>query len=273
MTIKLQHRNHQSTRFPGGERHVRLLQKALLGTPTIIAHIQSSDDVMELLMVTDALRRETPGVNIRLRMPYIPYARQDRVCNPGEALSIKVFADLINSQNYSTVEVWDPHSDVSVALLDRCEVVPQDLLLEKFIPLTGRKKIAEAEKWSLVSPDAGALKKIHASAKRLKMPIVEAGKSRDTMTGEITGTAIHSPHSHIDGRNMLIVDDICDGGRTFIELAKELRARGATSVWLYVTHGIFSKKLEALKPMIDGVLCPNPWPGHEKHNLLQERLP
>ena len=72
----------------------------------------SADDVMTLVMISDALR-QMDVKEILLTMPYVPYARQDRVCNPGEAFSIKAFSRIINSLEFSSVVVYDPHSDVT----------------------------------------------------------------------------------------------------------------------------------------------------------------
>ena len=100
--------------FSGGEVHVALQAGPINSdlTPRIYANVRSSNDVMELLLVTEALKAYVPGKQIELTLPYFPYARQDRRMNPGEALSVKVMADLINLQQYSQVTVWEPHSDV-----------------------------------------------------------------------------------------------------------------------------------------------------------------
>jgi ribose-phosphate pyrophosphokinase len=117
---------HKRIIFPGGEVHVTV-DNITIGTERIQIHADlfSSDDIMELMMVTNAIKVQWPGYQIELVMPYIPYARQDRVGLQGEALSIKVFADFINSQNYVSVEVWDAHSDVALALIDRVTNVGQ----------------------------------------------------------------------------------------------------------------------------------------------------
>ena len=113
-------RPHSSLIFSGGEVHVNC---NLLGRRDaegiIVARLQSSDDIMELLLLTDALR-EQGFDHIDLFMPYIPYARQDRYCAGGDAFSLKVFAGLVNSRDFAEVIVLDPHSDVATALIDRC---------------------------------------------------------------------------------------------------------------------------------------------------------
>jgi ribose-phosphate pyrophosphokinase len=236
---------HERSVFSGGEVQVRLASRAPLEA-IIEAHVRSSDNLMELLLITDALRRAGTKT-IRLLMPYLPYARQDRVCSPGEAHSLRVICDLINAQCYESVEVWDVHSDVATALLDRCTNRTATGFLQKAISAGG--------KTVLVAPDAGAIKKVSSLSLTHAVPYVRADKSRDPRTGEITGTVVYS--EHIGAADFLIVDDICDGGRTFIELAKALRPLTDGRVNLYVTHGIFSRGTAVFDGLIDNVFVAN----------------
>jgi len=248
----------QST-FPGGEIHIRI-SESLLGKQSIViqATLHSSNDIMALLMLTDAARRA--GANdIALQIPYLPYARQDRVSNPGEALSLRVMCDLINGQAYSAVEVWDVHSDVGAALLNRVTVVQATELLQGVA--------IDFSNAVLVAPDAGAIKRVSAVAKRFGTPMIRADKSRDTATGAITGTLVYS--EHIGNRDFLIVDDICDGGRTFLDLAKVLRSLTDGKIMLYVTHGIFSKGTEVFEGVIDEVYVANSFITNLPKNFIQ----
>ena len=233
--------------FAGGEIHVRLpVLSTATHQVTITARLVDSATIMELLMTTDAIRRQCPDATISLVMKYIPYARQDRVCNEGEALAIKVFADLINSQNYKSVYVSDPHSDVASALINKVKIKSCVDILDAVGNLH--------EYDALVSPDAGAEKKTLAVARmKYGMRVVQASKVRDTKTGEILRTSVDGDPPP----RVLIVDDICDGGRTFIELAKVLKEKGAITVDLYVTHGIFANGFDVLKEHIDHIYTTN----------------
>lgn len=230
--------------FSGGEVNV-CLRDDTYGSAEILANMRTSDDVMTLLLLTDALRRNGCK-EISLLMPYLPYARQDRVMKAGESLALRVMCDLINAQKYDRVQVWDVHSDTALALLDRAT--------SRALPsLVG--SICYHQSFVLVAPDAGALKKVAALAKAVKMPFVRADKSRNAETGEITGTVVYG--EHIGDRDFLIVDDICDGGRTFIELAQQLRPLTNGQVMLYVTHGIFSRGTAVFDGLIDKVFVAN----------------
>jgi len=241
--------------FPGGEVFASLIDFDAEDCTlvTIYAHLTSSDKVMELLMVTDALRRVIGTTPIRLVMPYVPYARQDRVCNPGEALSIKVFCDLINAQGYQSVTILDPHSDVAGALLNNVILVDQSAPVDSVL-----RDPVFAGGVTLVSPDAGASKKVLKLAKNFNIKdVVFADKVRNTLTGEIVATAIRGPIP--ENKPILVVDDICDGGRTFIELAKVLSANTYVPLYLYVTHGIFSKGVKPLLEHYSRIFTTDDW--------------
>ena len=244
-------------KFPGGELHVTVETGICADAFELKAHLPNADAVITLLMTTDALHRAYPGAPIDLHLPYVPYARQDRIANPGEALSAKVFCDLINAQHYRRVVIQDPHSDVTPALLDR--VVIDD-------PVPALRRTLDrirtcSPNVSLVAPDAGARKRVLKLASQLELPIVFADKIRDTRTGAIAGTEIQG---ELPDCALLVVDDICDGGRTFTELAQAIREkqrRGGTCqpLYLYVTHGIFSKGLDALLDGYAAVFTRNNW--------------
>jgi ribose-phosphate pyrophosphokinase len=251
----------ESKRFPGGETHP-LIDPAVASWQhaRLTAVLKNGDDVMELLLVTDALRRLNNDLVIDLYLPYLPYARQDRVANAGEAHGLKVMTDLINDQYYHTVTVLDPHSNVSEALLNDLRVVP----LEKII-----KRAYQNTDWTqvvLVAPDQGATKKVEALAKALRCPnVVQAVKKRDTLTGKITDTQILPFPPEYLAYDWLVVDDICDGGYTFLQLGALLKFRGEShpgvdvkgGCRLWITHGIFSKGYDELRNQFRSIKTTN----------------
>lgn len=264
---------HSTFVFSGGEVQVRLKElQPIADTDNvkIVAGVKSTNDLMELFMLTDAFRRHYPSAPINLVLPYVPYARQDRVCVPGEAIGIAVLAKLINAQGYRTVQIWDPHSDVTTALINNSVVINQSRLLHRMISLA--QMPSDNHNRIVVAPDAGALKKANDVFKTLGFAqVINAEKTRNAITGEITGTKVHASQGHTC--DMLIVDDICDGGRTFIELAKVLREHTTGKIYLYVTHGIFSKGLDVFNGVIDGVYCANVFNEEDKkHPLMKGSL-
>lgn len=238
------------SQFPCGESQVKIDTNT---TPpkncTIFFSYTSDTDLIRLALLQDCLHQAF-GASLEkkfLAILYFPYTRQDRVCAEGESSSLKkickTFEDVFSW--FNGIEIHDPHSDVLEACLpSSCELQVQTV--EQLV-----KKFDFSEYDSLVSPDAGAYKKIFKVGQVLQKPVLIANKIRDTSTGEITGTTVYSEDSEIVNKKLLIVDDLCDGGRTFLELAKVLKNRGASKVGLYVTHGMFTKGLESMSEFID----------------------
>lgn len=222
--------------FNGGEPHLKLTESLTATDVLITTRLNSFQDVGLLLVATDALRR-AGAERISLFIPYFPGARQDRVMVPGEPLTVKVYADLLNAQHYQKIILFDPHSDVAPALLNSVRVIDNHVFVQQCL-----KQIGDCK---LIAPDGGALKKIYKLSEALGgIDVVECSKRRDVKTGALSGFLVSGPD--LQGANCVIVDDICDGGATFIGLAEELKKHGAGDLYLIVSHGIFSKGVEPL---------------------------
>jgi len=237
-----------SFKFNGGEVHVSINHIEIGNVTEVEAYLYTSDDIMKLLMTIDAIREKKVFSVINLTIPYFPYGRQDRVCNPGEAFSVKVMARLINSLQCQKVTILDPHSNVTTVALNNYNVISQNEILQEHSII----EVIKALNLTLVSPDAGAELKTREVARENNLPVIYCSKVRDTVTGNITDT--HIPFIG-EGGDFIILDDICDGGYTFTQLAKQMKAAGANDLYLYVTHGIFSKGLDPLKEYFEHVYC------------------
>jgi len=241
----LVHTNHKAFQFPGGEAHVVLEPTATVQ----VAFVQGAegDDLMMLAMWADACKRHR-GLRTVLALPYLPGARQDR----GTPLGAKVYADFINSLGIDDVVCIDPHSDVAPALYDRLTIVPlTDLPIWDTLKDTYK---------AVIIPDVGAAKRAQAVADKLGVPTIQAGKKRDFATGKLSGFTCETVLS--DGR-YLVVDDICDGGGTFLGLASVLLDTTNDVVLdLWVTHGIFSKGMGDLCSQYAEVYTTDSHPGN-----------
>lgn len=215
----------------------------LTNTVSITARISTPADQMSLFFTTDALRRKYPLAKFFLNMYYLPYARQDRVCNEGESHNLKVFCQMVNNLKYDLVQVADPHSSVATALLDNVVV------LDQYQIFRGIK--SSFREWTIVAPDNGATKKCEEFAKKVGAAgVITFSKTREMSTGEITSL---KPNQEIDPNgNYLVLDDLVDGGRTFIELAKYF-SNTECRIELAVTHGIFSYGVEIIASEFDHV--------------------
>ena len=238
-------------RFYCGEHNIKVgLYVSFKSVEQVTIHADIVDgEVMQLALLKDAISRYFVGLTpkFKLVLPYLPYARQDRVMVDGESFSLKVFCNMINSMGFDSVEIHDCHSDVGVSLLNNVVNVPQSI--------QSNMNIVPHTYDALVSPDGGALKKVYNVAKEsVILEVIQASKHRDVSTGELSNPQVLGD---VDGKTLLIVDDLCEGGFTFVQLAKVLKEKGAKRVDLYVTHGVFSKGKEL--EYIDNVYCKHDW--------------
>ena len=251
----------KQTKFPGGEVGVEIQYWPCwdnVERVDVIAHLKNSDDVMSLLLTSDAIDRQYKFASKHLTLNYVPYARQDRVCNEGESLSVAVMARLINSCGFAKVKIADPHSDVTPALINNVEILESyDILKHK-----------DLSDYYIVAPDAGAYKKAYKWALiKYAIGVITANKVRDVRTGKIESVKVDQD---VTGLKLFVVDDICDGGRTFIELIKCLE--GAKCVELYVTHGVFSKGVNVLTDVYDKVYSTNSFHGEIPEEMKNDKI-
>lgn len=184
--------------------------------------------------------------------------RSDRRFNEHESFDLKVIAKFINSMNFDKVEILHPHSAITLALIDRSQAVSHYPFVQKAFEFIGKP--------TLVSPDAGAYKTTHEIAEKLSTDLVPSNKVR------IDGAPVISIQGDVKGIDCLIVDDLADGGRTFKNLAQELKNQGAAKVFLYVTHAQFNYGFEELKESIDHIYCTNSYKDIEDDFVTQFKV-
>ena len=237
MSIKVNGRTIAGFTFPGGERHVNVKDIPEAVSYFVESKIRSSDDLVETSLVCDALSRKSPEIPIDLAIPYFPYARQDRVCTEGDPFSLNAACRIINSIYARQCIVFDPHNpDAITPYLGNCRIVNNKDFINKVID--------SLDPDFLICPDAGARKKYREIFKLL--PTVECMKKRDPATGKLSGFSIvytNPKDFPWEGKRGLIVDDICDGGGTFLGVA-DLFPK--SELCLAVSHGIFSQGLDVL---------------------------
>jgi ribose-phosphate pyrophosphokinase len=221
------------TLFSDNTSQVWKLPESLLNAPKFEVdwEFTHEGEFMHLAQLKDLL--DNYMVDTKLTLKYLPYARQDKEISNSTTFALRSFSFLLNSLNFSHVAISDPHSKVALDFINNSYAYyPTDLI----------HNIGFETKTNLVVyPDKGALEKY---SKVYPFNHIYGEKVRDQLTGNITSyKLIGSPA----GKNVLIVDDICDGGATFKILAVDLYNAGAKEVNLFVTHGIFSKGLRTLK--------------------------
>ncbi len=253
---------HSESNFYSGEANVRIAT-----TPDSRVKLnfkyQGDASLIKLFMVTDALRRQG-AKNIDLIIPYFPGSRQDRVMTMGEALSCKVYTDLINHQRYNSVTIFDPHSDVVCALLNNVRVISNHELVREFISTVNSV---------LISPDAGANKKVYdLASKGLSghIEVVRADKKRDVTNGKLSGFEVYC--DNLEGKACYIVDDICSRGGTFIGLAKKLKEHNAGKIYLIISHYEGSADPEKLEDAgIERVFTTDSLCGDQRLDFIKQK--
>lgn len=255
----------ESFLFKGGEPHIKILE-ALTEEDEVMITCRASDFAVfgMMLLAADALRRF--GIKrMELFIPYFPAARQDRVMIPGEPLSVKVYADMVNAMNFDKVLIFDAHSEVTPALVNNAVVIPNHALVKKVLENRSLDDLI------LVSPDGGALKKIYKLSQALGgVQVVEASKKRDVKTGKLS--SFHVYEDDLEGKTCVVVDDICDGGGTFLGLAEQLKLKGAGEMVIIVSHGIFSKGVDHLLPIYTEIYCSDSFSSRRDQGLRQIQL-
>ena len=222
-----------------------------------------NDTLFALAQTVDALRQYYPRSTLMLHMPYVPYARQDRVTVSGESNGLKRLGKFINDLDFVAVSVFDPHSTVMSAAIDRM------YRLDKTYFFKGIKK-----DWSetyIVAPDAGATKSCEQFAKDVGAAgVITCRKDRNPQTADIGRLEVID---YIDaGMNeFFILDDIIDGGRTFIRTkeaicdAVNMVAGYVSKMELAVTHGLFTYGADVVASHFDHVYTTNSYLSDKDH--------
>jgi ribose-phosphate pyrophosphokinase len=224
---------------------------------------------LELIICATQCLKEMGVKNISLYIPYCVGGRSDRKFVDGGINYIKtVIAPILNSQNYKEVIILDSHSDILEACINNFKKNTNVDLVRFALSLIDNKDGAQG-RTAFISPDAGALKKIYDLAKIFKAEnVTTASKVRDVLTGNIVRTEL--PTMNLDGiEQIVIIDDICDGGRTFIELAKVIKQQTNKPIYLIVSHGIFSAGIGELNIYFSGIFCTNSVKDINETNIKQ----
>lgn len=238
-------------RYPAGELHVRLKKPTsdIISSTIIAANVRSFDDLCAIV-IADRILKHGGIPTHRWFIPYFPFARHDRRNDALDGFELKLALELVQDLQ---ICILDPHSDVAGQLTH----VPQSAVVDAW-----RKHTDLFEGQPLVViPDYGATKKA-LTWMPAGLPWVQAYKKREPKTGKLSGFGLHWNNGGIpgppEGHPVVIVDDICDAGGTFIGLAQVLKEDGATDIRLAVTHGLFTKGIDELSKHFSKIYSTGP---------------
>ena len=256
--------NANISRFSDSEIQVQILE-SMRGSKAFVIQSTShpaNDNLMELLLILDALKRASASERIAV-MPYYGYARQDRKALARDPISAKLVADLLQTAGADRVISMELHSGQIQGFFD----VPVDNLTSANV-LAGDISRRKKRNIAIVSPDVGGVVRARAIAKRLNCPIVITEKRRSAANQSEVMNVI----GEVRGKTLFIVDDIIDTAGTICNAADALLKEGAVEVYAYCTHGVFSgPAVERLsKSQIREVVCTDTVPLNEKARKLRK---
>lgn len=220
-------------RFADNEIFVEILEN-VRGSDVFIIQSTSfpaNDHLMELLIITDALRRASAR-RITAVIPYFGYARQDRKVGSRSPISAKLVSNLITHAGADRVMTLDLHAGQIQGFFD----IPTDNLYASPVMVKDIRDQFDLANVMVVSPDVGGVVRARGLAKRINAPLAIIDKRRER-AGE---SEVMNVIGDVAGYTCILVDDIVDSGGTLVNAADALLANGAKDVYAYITHGVLS---------------------------------
>lgn len=236
--------------FPDGQPHIKIERF----NEYVTCRITNGDDLVKVCLLLDTYCKA--GKPIDLMVLYTMGERMDRQISEFEPCTTDVVSTVL--RNWSAkpnvnITILSPHSSAILAAVGRVdrqrhdvetESVFYDMSIKRFLKFVGKSDQEiqyRSPDVTIVMPDKGAFKRVSDTPVMRWWPtanIVVLDKTRELSTGKITGMKLESG---VPTKNCIILDDLCDGGATFVSAAKILRENGAKTVGLSVVKGIFSK--------------------------------
>lgn len=222
----------QVNRFSDGEINVSIT-KSVRGNDIFIIQptcAPTNDNLMELLIIVDAFKRSSAGT-INAVIPYFGYARQDRKAAPRVPISAKLVADMLETAGVDRVITIDLHA----AQIQGFFSIPVDHLLGSMI-FVDYIKAKNLKNPIIASPDIGGVARARSYAEQLGYDLVIVDKKRE----KANQCEVMNIIGEVEGKDVIMLDDIVDTAGTLVKAAEILKARGATSVMACCTHGVLS---------------------------------
>lgn len=241
-------------KYPAGEIQVRLTDAGLLAAVKSSAYeivANPIPDVIELAQLADALNVIKDFRARVCYLPYMPFGRADRRFKVGDTYAILVYSKLLKAMGFTQIITFDAHSKITGLSMENAGM--QFLNID---PVHSDDQIGSIlqilngyhHNIALVRPDKGSIGRYDLDV--YNRPILQGDKVRDPITGKLSGFTIDPAISEFDAA--LVIDDICDGGGTFIGLGEEIKRYAPDiKLYLYVSHGIFSQGEERLKEVFE----------------------
>ena len=238
------------SRFPDGEVQITLGEFSHKDEINVRCRITNAEDLFILMQVADILVRH--GMYFSVSIYYLMGMRMDRVMDFNRPFTLKMIVNILDNLGASDIAIFCPHSEMSLDLFRKTEVhaiYSEDW--EKFM-----EELTTSNDYQMMLPDAGAVKRYCYDDKPADSVLI-GQKVRDLATGNITSIGIANPET-LNGKRILLVDDLCDGGGTFCGLAKAIREVNKNAkIDIIVNHMVNPKGIENLSKTFDHVYFSN----------------
>ncbi len=225
----------QITKFANGELYCEI-EKNVRGADVFVLQSTcrpANDNIMELLIMLDALKRAS-AASVTAVIPHYGYSRQDRKVAPRSPISAKLVADLLTAAGADRVVTMDLHAGQIQGFFN----IPFDNIYASPVLLQyiSNEIASKSDNYACVSPDSGGVERVRHFAKKLKCDLAMIDKRR---TAHNVAKA-YNVVGAIEGKDLIIVDDMIDTAGTLVEAAKALKANGGRKIYACATHAIFS---------------------------------
>ena len=224
------------------------IENRFTSVPTIVVRTRllSNDDIIVLALVKDVIDNKYVNVKTILKIDYMMYQQDDRRFKTEESFGLKIISNFINTMKWDKIKIFHPHSD-KVEFIDNCIITSNQSFVEDAVLDVRSYTFNRFPYW--VIPDSGAFKTQFKQIENIEYPnFITCMKSRNHEIGDIE-TVVNV--GDLSGQACFIVDDICLGGRTFIQIAQKLREKNCGELYLIISHGVFNQGIEHLLEYFD----------------------
>ncbi len=235
------------SKFPDGEVHITLGELDHKNDLLVKCRITNAEELFILMQVCDILRRH--GIIFKIYIYYLMSARMDRVMDFNRPYSLSIVCDILDNLGATDIFIYECHSDVIYDLIKKTIV--------HGLGTSDIEKIVGKNKHQLVLPDKGAASRYGDELYMCNIDYILFNKVRDLSTGSITSIECTNPEDIIKNTPLLVYDDLCDAGGTFVSVASELRKLTDNKIDIFVHHMVNRKGIENLSKNYDKVFFTN----------------
>lgn len=247
------------TTFPDGEKHVTLNELDRNQPVSIYCRITCADDLFCLMQIGDVLKRQEMIIHT-LFISYLMSSRCDRLFDINRPFSLKLVANIINDIGALNVTIVEPHSDISILLIKKSGGIFTTYDFFRAEILHGNKGLDIV----IALPDKGAKRRYGFNT---NLPTVTCNKVRDPESGKLLSFEVETEDVDCKDKDIVLMDDLCDGGGTFLGLAPKLRELAPKSLSLLVTHAIQLDGIRKVAEVYDHVYITDSYKDWDKEEL------